>query len=118
MTENTNHESGVAVTLSILILSAMLAIALGSSAIILREIRFARESNFYVRAFFAADSGIEKVLTNRNNPSSIANTQLENGAVFRVTVVQSGTDGCSADNFCIESIGEYQGTKRAIEVNY
>ena len=117
MTENTNHESGVAVTLSILILSAMLAIALGSSAIILREIRFARESNFYVRAFFAADSGIEKVLTNRDNPSSIANTQLENGAVFRVTVVPAGP-GCSAVNFCIESIGEYQGTKRAIEVNY
>lgn len=117
MMEMKNNEKGVAVTLSILILSAMLIIALGSSAILLREIRFARESNFYIRAFFAADSGIEKVLTNRDSPSSIANTTLSNGAVFWVTVIPSGP-GCSADNFCIESIGEYQGTKRAIEVNY
>ena len=115
--KDTNHESGVAVTLSILILSVILVVALGSSAILLREIRFARGSNFYVRAFFAADSGIEKVLMNRESPLPIASTTLANGAVFRVTVVPSGP-GCSADNFCIESIGEYQGTKRAIEVNY
>jgi len=118
MIENTNHESGVAVTLSILIMSAILTVALGSSAILLRETGFAREANFYVRAFSAADSGIEKVLTNRDTPSSIASTPLENGAVFRVIVVPSSDPGCSASNFCIESIGEYRGTKRAIQVNY
>ena len=117
MMEMRNNEKGVAVTLSILILSVVLVVALGSSTLLLREIKFARGSNFYVRAFFAADSGIEKVLMNRDSPVSIAPTTLANGAVFRVTVVPSGP-GCSADNFCIESIGEYQGTKRAIEVNY
>lgn len=112
-----NDEKGIAVTLAILILSAMLVIALGSSTLLLRELGFARASNFYVRAFFAADSGIEKVLTNRGSPSAIPSTLLGNGAVFSVTVTPSGPD-CSAANFCIESIGEYQGTKRAIEVSY
>jgi hypothetical protein len=40
-----------------------------------------------------------------------------------VVVTASGAvkpDGstCSASNFCIESIGRYMGTRRAIEVNY
>ena len=117
-------------TLAILILSAVLVIALGSSAMLLRELKFARESNFYVRAFFAADSGIEKILTLRNDPlsftactSSASPCALPNGSEYWVVVRASGAlkpDGttCSASNFCIESNGRYQGTRRVVEVNY
>lgn len=120
-----NYESGIAVTLSILILSAVLAIALGASTILLREIQFARTSNFYVRAFFAADSGIEKILTLRETPNNFSECTtpaspcaLSNGAEFWIIVNASTTPGCVADNYCIESVGRYGGTKRAIEVNY
>ncbi|MFY9457703.1 MAG: hypothetical protein WAP23_02115 [Candidatus Spechtbacterales bacterium] len=124
------REKGVAITLSILILSAVLAIALGVSTILFREIKFARASNFYVRAFFAADSGIEKILTLRDNPasfigctSSTSACVLPNGAEYWVIATAGGSikpDGstCSASNFCVESIGRYGGTRRAIEVNY
>ena len=46
-----------------MILSSILAIALGGSALILREVKFERTRALYVRAFFAAESGIEKILT-------------------------------------------------------
>ena len=121
----TNNQEGIAILLSVLILSAMLAIALGTSSIILRELRFARESNFYVRAFFAADSGIEKILTLRDDPLSFSECTspaspcaLSNGAEYWIVVTPSSSPTCAADNYCIESIGRYQGTRRAIEVNY
>ena len=124
------NEEGVAITLAILILSAVLAIALGVSTILIKELQFARSSNFYVRAFFAADSGIEKILTLRNNPTSFTACTtsasvclLSNGAEYWVVATASGDlkpDGstCLASNFCVESIGRYRGTRRAIEVNY
>lgn len=123
-------ETGVAVVLSILILTAILTVSLGASTILVRELRFGREANFYVRAFFAADSGIEKILTLRDSPqsftactSSASPCVLTNGAEYWVVVTASGAikpDGspCSSGNFCIESIGRYMGTRRAIEVNY
>lgn len=125
-----SHETGVAVILSVLILSAVLVIALGVSTIFIRELQFARTSNFYVRAFFAADSGIEKILTLRDNPASFTTCTtstspcvLPNGAEYWVIVTAAGAlkpDGstCSASSFCIESVGRYMGTRRAIEVNY
>ena len=120
-----NDERGIAILLSVLILSGMLAIALGTSSLLLREIRFSRESNFYVRAFFAADSGIEKILTLLGAPlsfsectSSASPCALSNGAEYWIVVNASSSPACAADNYCIESIGRYQGTRRAIEVNY
>ncbi len=116
--------------LAILILSAVLAIALGVSTILIKELQFARTSNFHVRAFFAADSGVEKILTLRDDPTSFTTCTtsasvclLSNGAEYWAIVTASGAqkpDGstCSASNFCIESIGRYRGTRRAIEVNY
>lgn len=128
--ETQNYETGVAAILAMLILTAILAVSLGSSSILVRELRFGRESNFYVRAFFAADSGIEKILTLRDNPASFTDCTsptstcvLSNGAEYWVQVTASGAlkpDGstCSSSNFCVESIGRYRGTRRAIEVNY
>lgn len=121
----TNNQEGIAILFSVLILSIMLSIALGTSTILIRELRFARESNFYVRAFFAADSGIEKILTLRDDPLSFSECispaspcVLSNGAEYWIVVTASSDPACDADNYCIESIGRYQGTRRAIEVNY
>lgn len=128
--------------LSLMILSSILAIALGGSSLLLREIQFERTRALYVRAFFAAESGIEKILTLRGDPLSFAGCTtpptaclLSNGAEYWVIVTcgesnsfpgcafpgsEIKPDGtiCTSPNYCIESIGRYQGTRRAIEVNY
>lgn len=121
---NKFHQEGIALVLSVFVLSAILAIAMGISTLLLRELQFSRSAGFYIPAFFAADSGIEKVLMQRNTPASFsectssAPCTLQNGASFWVVVRAAGVGGCAAPNFCIESTGGYRGTRRAIEVNY
>jgi len=101
---------------------------LGLSAIMLKEVQFNRTAGFNVPAFFGADSGIEKLLTIRNVPVSSCPTAaapctLSNGVTYWVVITQSSAvkpDGtvCASANYCIESTGNYKGTRRAIEANY
>lgn len=125
------YEKGIAIVLALLVLSSVLAIALGVSTILLKEVQFGKSAGFYIPALFAADSGIEKILTLRNDPATFTgcgtraealardDCKLVNGALFWVKIRSKTTDPtCVAENFCIESTGEYQGTRRAIEVNY
>jgi len=122
---NKSSEQGIAIVLSIFVLSAILAIAMGISTLLLREVQFIKTAGFSIPAFFAADTGVEKILMLRNSPqaftectSAVSPCILGNGANFWITVVDSGEGGCTAPNFCIESTGEFRGTRRAIEVNY
>ncbi len=122
------NQNGNAVILAVLILSIVLAIALGLSAIMLKEVQFNRTAGFNVPAFFGADSGIEKLLTIRNIPISscptaVAPCTLSNGVTYWVVVTANGgtkPDGtsCASANYCIESTGSYRGTRRAMEANY
>lgn len=119
------NEKGISIILALLVLSAVLAIAFSVSSILLSELRFGRTVGHSVPAFFAADAGIEKILTLRNTPedfteciSEAATCLLSNGAAFWVEVTAGGVDGCSADTYCIKSTGEFQDTRRAIEITY
>ena len=66
----------------------------------------------------AADAGIEKILTIRDNPINIPATPLSNGATYEVSVRSAGFLGCAAANYCIKSLGSYKETNRAIEISY
>ena len=100
-------------------MSILLAISFGISGILIQQIKMLGEIGHSVVAFYAADSGIERVLMDRDNPSNIPKTFLSNGAAYEVVVAGGGTGDCLIDfNYCIKSIGEYQKTKRAIEINY
>ncbi|MBI1888989.1 MAG: hypothetical protein HYS15_03650 [Candidatus Spechtbacteria bacterium] len=125
------REKGIAIVLALLVLSSVLAIALGISTILLKEVQFGKSAGFYIPALFAADSGIEKILIVRNDPNQFTgcktradaltrdDCKLSNGALFWVKIRAKATDPtCQAENFCVESTGEYQGTRRAIEANY
>ena len=65
-------------------------------------------------AFYAADSGIERALMDRSDPLPSYSETLDNGASYEVTTLAAP----APDNFYIRSVGEYEGTKRAIEVVY
>ena len=114
-------QRGVALYLSLMIMTILLAIALGSGAIFIGQVRVMRGMGNSVIAFHAANTGIEKVLVDRQSPSLIPDYysgSLDNGATYKVVVTEGGAVNCAAPNYCIKSIGVYQGTRRAIEINY
>jgi len=130
-----NQEKGVALFLSVLIISVILAIGLGISGILIQQIKISGNIGDSVVAFYAADSGIEQQiydLYKNETHSSEYEEILNSGAYYSVSVVCSqGNENClpgipvaeeeecnSLNNFCIKSIGTFQTAKRAIEVNY
>jgi len=113
-------QSGAALFLAIVVMSILLTMALGLTAIFLGQMVVLRGMGYSVIALHAADAGIERVLTQRGAPSNISGG-LPNGATFRVFVTPAGAPGCPRPpipNFCIRSIGTFRGVNRAIEIVY
>jgi hypothetical protein len=115
-------EKGVSLYLVILVSTFILAVALGLSTILISRIKVSREIGYSVVAFYAADTGIERVLKNRDDPTGLNGTTETlnlNGtfATYTIEVFLPGPD-CSANNYCVKSTGIYQGVRRKIEVNY
>ena len=111
-----HSQKGISLMFAIFILTFTLGIALGTATILVRQIKIMREIGYSTIAFFAADSGIEKVLyEDRVSPVADGyNTTVtfDNGAEYTVNVTKSGGDTT------ITSKGTYKSTKRAIEIQY
>lgn len=122
-------EKGVALYLTILIMSVLLGVGLGISTLLIRQIRMIKGVGDSVVAFYAADSGIEKAmyayykagfsLADINNEALFIPENLDNGSSFKVKAFSAPTADCPAPNeyFCIQSKGTYKGVRRAIEVS-
>ena len=117
MKNNFQSEEGITILLSVMILSVILSIALGSSDIAISQVQSMEGIGDSVVAFYAADHGVEEVMV-MENPTSVSETELSNGATYEVTVIDSADPNCDADNYCITSIGSYRKTKRAIQSDY
>lgn len=127
MKKNLKKEKGQALVLVIVILGIILAIALGTSHFVSQQIRMLREVGYSVRAFYAADSGIERVLKDNAIPSLPGSV---NGASYSISCecrtvpaacpsnCGSTVPGCQAPTFCLRSIGEYQGLRQALHFGY
>ena len=110
---------GTSLYLSLIIVTIMLAMALGLSSIFIGQTKTIKQMGNSVIAFCAADTGIEKALLNRNSPVDIPETALPNGVTYQVMVIGGGTGDCPTEkNYCIKSVGSFLGTKRAIEIIY
>jgi len=107
-----SREQGISLYLAILIMTILLSIGLGVSTILLGQMKMLRGMGDSVVAFYAADTGIEEILYTGVSSSS---GTLENGARYEATMTLAGP-GCSADYYCIRSVGIFQATRRAIEV--
>ena len=104
-------ERGVSLYLALLIMAILLSIGLGVSAILFGQIKIISGMGDSVVAFYAADTGIEEVLYRGTDVSGV----LENGASYSAQVLLPGPD-CSADNYCIKSVGIFKGIRRAVEI--
>ena len=114
------HEKGLSLYLAFMIMSILLAIALGLSSIFLGQAKMVKTMGDSVVAFYAADTGIEKVLVGRTTPNlapGYYDGNLANEATYQVFITPAGGD-CLASNYCIKSIGIYKETSRAVEISY
>ena len=105
--------------MTILIMSAILAIAIGISRLSLGEIKISRELPQSFVAYYAAETGIERGLyvdlIETNPPgtySQVINGYYGEGITYEVTF-----SGSSPDRI-ISSKGMYKSTNRAIELTY
>jgi len=114
-------QKGISLPIAIMVLSIILSIALGLTAILITQLKIIREMGYSVTAFYAADTGIERSLNDiikGSGPIDYVEEPL-GSATYSVTVVSAGDDGCQASqvtDYCIRSVGTYLGVKRAIEV--
>ncbi len=117
-----NTKKGVSIYLAVMIMAIMLAIVLGLNTILVGQIKTIRNMGYSVVAFYAAETGIEQALYDSGCDSSacVKNGQLDLGggnfAQYNVVGIDSGGD-CIGDNYCLQSVGTFEQTKRAIQVS-
>lgn len=117
-------EKGVSIYLALMILVVVLGIAFGVSTILLSQIKMVKAIGDSVAALYAADTGIEKILYDVHEGIDIISLCqetspcqgfLDSKTSFKVVVLAPGPD-CSAENYCLKSVGIYRQTKRGIQV--
>lgn len=133
MTKPLNSEKGISLLFIVIIMSVILALSLGISAIIIQQTRMMGEIGHSLVSFYAADSGVEEILYDLYQ-SPIPQAQHSGlcgdasydsvakcGAAVSTNACPAGftiDSDCNASNFCLKSIGVYQKTKRALEIKY
>lgn len=105
-------QSGVALLLTVVILSVVTLVAVFIVNVISNELKLAGDINDSKKAIYAADSGVEWQLYQIRQGASVASPVMSNGATVSVTVT-----GISP-SFNIKSIGSYNIVKRQFEINF
>lgn len=107
------NEQGISLFFTLIILAVLLSISLGISVIFLQQAQILKNIGNSVIAFYAADTGIERAL---REGTSTADT-LSNGAAYNAIRINKGDSGClSAIDYCVQSVGIYKETRRAIQI--
>ena len=126
--QDRQSQQGISLYLAFMIMTVLLAIALGISAIAFGQIKTIKSMGDSVIALYAADTGTELVLNNINPKDNCkfdldpvpdeCKGVLDNGATYSVKVYESNpppSGNCSGQYYCIRAVGIYNKTKRAIE---
>ncbi|MEX0877637.1 MAG: pilus assembly PilX N-terminal domain-containing protein [Candidatus Spechtbacterales bacterium] len=128
-------EDGVALYMSLMMLSVIMAIGMGLTTLTLGQLRTARDIGNSVIDIYAADAGIERGLyklrkTGGLNPCTTTSdcvvtssdagvTPFVNNASYNVTVLDGNILWCPAGKFkCLRSIGSFSDTSRAFELSF
>jgi hypothetical protein len=119
--KNLRREKGVSIYLALMIMTILLAIVFGLSAISLGQIKTIRGMGNSVAAFYAAETGIERALYTSGCDSTCSlfgDLDLGNGNIshYDVSGIAPGAD-CSGSNYCLVSIGSFNQTRRAIQIS-
>lgn len=113
-----NSQKALSLYLAVIIMAILLSLALGVAAILFGQMKIMEGMGDSVMAFYAANTGIERTLYAISHGAGVGShfeETLENGSSYSADIIAPGAD-CSTPNYCIKSIGIFQGTKRAIRV--
>lgn len=112
-----NKQKGAtSILLALLLLSVILVIALGGSALMLGQIQMSGQAGQSVVAFYAADAGAERCLytirkTTASTSCPYTDVSLDfNSQATYTTVYEGGTD--------LTSIGQFGVTSRKLELSW
>ncbi len=118
-------QQGASLLLTLLILTAILAIAFGVSGLMLGETKISREVPKSLRAYYAAETGIERSLYDARKGAGASDIGSPPNCSGSGAVCLDGSDTCySVDvatgggTITIKSYGCYKSTRRAVEVSY
>lgn len=109
------NNSGIALYLTIVILSVFTTVVLTLANISVSQIKISWMAGDSIKAFFSADTGVEQALYNirkLDNPADIAKTVLSNNASY-VVDIDSTPSGAT-----IISSGAFRNVRRAIKAEY
>ncbi len=118
------NSKGVSLYLTVIVLTVLLAMALGLSSILIVQMKMVRGMEESVIALFAADTGVERILyvsesdisgSLPNGSSYIAQIRCSPSYSFCPYIIDSD---CDAPRFCIKSKGIFGKTQRAVEMKY
>lgn len=121
-----NKQSGIAFIMTLLIMTGLLALALGITSLLVRELKLSQEIANSVVAYSVADAGIEKFMYGINKDSldltscvcpvicypSPTPSPLSNGASYSVCVFQA------IPPIKVNSTGSYGGTNRTVQITF
>lgn len=127
---------GSALLYVVLLLALLLTVVLGLSVLILSQFEIMKNMGNSTVAFYAADAGIERMLSafvaqNETLTSPyVLSGVFSNSAEYKVSILckddanvdvcgsilTDSSCSCSECSFCIKSVGTYKGAKRAIMV--
>ncbi|MBI4811994.1 hypothetical protein HY798_00880 [Candidatus Falkowbacteria bacterium] len=119
-----NQSGQTAIILAILVLTVILTIGLGISALVLNQFKTMRAVGFSVEALYAADAGAEKCLYDVRGGTGLGcdgaggavTGSLNNGSTYSAEkTVDTGQS--PAVNY-IRSLGQYQTTSRKVELSW
>ncbi|MBU1015181.1 hypothetical protein KKI17_01970 [Patescibacteria group bacterium] len=124
--KDSSQYGGVALYITVMVLVVLLAIAAGMSQVFFQQTQILREAGYSVVAFYAADTGIEEVLKDRNGTPTDIPDGVVGSASYEVVVTPSGgvkpddtvCDPAGTGHYCIKSTGKYQNVRRAIEITF
>ena len=121
-------KKGVAVFLVVMLGAVILAVVLGLSALLVRQAVIVHQLSQSVLAFYAADSGIERILyavrQEGYDPSTCTPTPCR--APYPETSDPAFTNGASYETYVqdttsstkLRAIGIYRQVRRAVEISY
>ncbi|MDD5013237.1 MAG: hypothetical protein PHD93_02450 [Candidatus Pacebacteria bacterium] len=122
--KNNNLEKGVAIYLVVIIVSTLTAVSLNVASIIIGGSKMTSNAGDSVKAFYAADTGIEHALYNaKSSTCSTVNSAVGSDTKYTYIVTVSNPDNCEVTTSMI-SIGEYKPdtltkvTQRRISISY
>lgn len=112
---NKEKQKGVALYIVIVLLSVFITVVFTLTGVSLSQIRISWQAGDSVKAFCAADTGVERALYNIRKSGEFGNigsTALNNASIYSVNITYTPTTAT------INSKGIFKKARRSIEAKY